>query len=80
MLVEQNTLTFQFLKVVAEGEVLKVYAQIRIQLLPPRSVLVLRMVFTGVFRTIPQGKKCEVGSALRVGTGCGLYFMNAGGL
>ena len=38
-------LTFQFLKVVVEGEVFSVYAKIRIQLLDPRTRLVLRMRF-----------------------------------
>ena len=34
----------------------------------------------GVFRTFPQNKKkCEVESALGVGTECGLYFIHAGG-
>ena len=37
-------------------------------------------VFTGFFRTFLRGKKCEVGSALGVGTECGLCFMDAGGL
>ena len=34
----------------------------------------------GVFRTFPQLKKVRVGSALGVGTGCGLYSMDSGGL
>ena len=34
----------------------------------------------GVFRTSPCRKKCEVGSALRVGTECGLYSVHAGSL
>ena len=35
----------------------------------------------GFFCTFPQVKKmCEVGSALGVGTACGFYFMDAGGL
>ena len=34
----------------------------------------------GVFRTFPRGKKCGVWFALGVGTGCGLYSMDSGGL
>ena len=68
---EQKTLTFQFLKVVVEEEVFSVYAQIRIQLLHPRTRVVLRMRFShGFFALFPRGKKCEVGSALAVGTEC----------
>ena len=38
-------------------------------------------VFPGGFsHFFPGAKKCDVGSALRVGTECGLYFMDAGGL
>ena len=36
-------------------------------------------VFIGVFALFTHGKKCEVGSALGVGTECGLYFMDASG-
>ena len=36
--------------------------------------------FTGFFRTFPQIKKIGVGSALGVGTGCGLSSMDSGGL
>ena len=32
-----------------------------------------------VFSHISRGKKCAVGSAPGVGTGCGLYFIHAGG-
>ena len=72
--VEQNTLNFQFLKVVVVGEVFLVYAQTRIQLLHPRTLL-LRMRFSrGVSHFFPRGGKCDVGSTLGVGTECGLYF------
>ena len=37
-------------------------------------------VFPGFFALFPEEKKCDVGSALGVGTECGLYFMDAGGL
>ena len=78
--VEQNTLTFQFLMVVAEEEVFAVNAQIRIQLLHPRTRLMLRMRFLqGGFALFSTEKKCEVGSALGVGTECGLYSVHAGG-
>ena len=59
---EQNTLTFQFLKIVVEVEVFSVYAQIRIQLLHPRTRLVLRMSFLqGVFALFPRGKSARLG-------------------
>ena len=33
----------------------------------------------GGFRTFPRGEKCGVGSALGVGTGCGLFSLDSGG-
>ena len=53
---EQNTLKFQFLKVVVVGEVFSVYAQTRIQLLHPRTLL-LRMRFSTVFSHFFSGEK-----------------------
>ena len=67
-LVEQNTLTFQFRVV----EVFTVYAQDTFLLLHPRIRLVLRMRLLHLFFALcPKIKKCEVGSALGVGTECG---------
>ena len=69
---EQITLTFQSLVV----GVFKVSSQDRGQRLRPllrTCVLVPWMNrFKGFFRTFPYEKKCGVGSALGVGTGCGL--------
>ena len=36
------------------------------------------MDFTGIFALFPSGKKCGGGSALGVGTECGLYSVHAG--
>ena len=77
---EQNTLKFQFLMVVAFGEVFSVHAQTRIQLLHPFALVLRMRFFQGGFRTFSRGQKCDVRSALGVGTECGLYFMDAGGL
>ena len=54
--------TFQFLMVVAEGEVFQVYAQDRIQLLHPRTRLVLRMRFyKGFSHFFPHEKSARLG-------------------
>ena len=37
-----------------------------------------RMLVKGVFALIPVRKKCDVGSALGVGTECGLYSVHSG--
>ena len=37
-------------------------------------------VFQWVCALFPGAKKCDVGSAIAVGTFCGLHFMDAGGL
>ena len=50
-------MAFQFLMVVAEGEVLKIFGQDRIQLLHPRT----RLGLHGFFALFAGGKKCEVG-------------------
>ena len=71
--VEQTMLTLQFLKVVAGREVFSVFAQTRIQLLHPHALLPWMSRFKGFFFALfPRGKKRGVGSALGVGTGCGL--------
>ena len=76
-LLEQIVLTFQFRAV----EVFKALAQERVL---PHRVVCLRtqmLEFKGLFFALfPEGKKCGVGSALGVGTGCGLYSMDSGGL
>ena len=46
---------------------------------PAHSLGAAAEVFTSVFRTFPVRKKYEVGSALGVGTECGLYSVHAGG-
>ena len=47
----------------------------------PVVCMTLRMrILQGVFALFPFEKKCEVGSALGVGTECGLYFIHAGRL
>ena len=58
--------------------VFMVFSQARV--LPHRvDCLAMQMrEFKGVFRTFPRPKKCEVGSALGVGTECGLYSVHAG--
>ena len=69
-------LTFRFLAV----EVFKVSSQDRVQRLRPLPrtfVLVLWMSrFKGFSHFSPVEKKCGYGSALGVGTGCGLYSMD----
>ena len=78
-LVEQNTLTFQFLMVV----VFKVFARDRFLLSASSSHSpgAADEAFTEGFRTFPKNKKrCEVGSALGVGTECGLYSVHAASL
>ena len=82
-----RSLTFQFLRVGLDGavlEVFKVSSQDRVQRLRPllrTCVLVLWMrLLLGFFHFSPNQKKCGVGSALGVGTGCGLYSMDSGGL
>ena len=71
-IVEQIQLSFRFLVV----EVFKVSSQVRVQRLRPllrTFVLVLWMSrFNLFFALCPKSKKCGVGSALGVGTGCGL--------
>ena len=70
--VEQISLTFRFHAV----DVFNVSSQDRVLRLRPllrTFVLVLWMSrFKGFFALFPRGKKCGVGSALGVGTGCGL--------
>ena len=60
-------------------EVSKVFSQARV---PHRvdCMTALMMEFKGFFALFCEGKKCGVGSALGVGTECGLYFMDSGGL
>ena len=78
--VEQNTLKFQFLEVVVEEEVFSFYAKIRIQLLHPRTRLVLRMRFLKEFFALFSGRKrCDTTSAFGVGTASALEPMDAGG-
>ena len=67
--VEQISLASQSLRVV----VFKVSSQDRFLLLHPRTRLVLWMrLLQGFSHFSPNSKKCAVGSALGVGTGCGL--------
>ena len=73
-----GALTFQFFMVVAEGEVFKVYAKDRIQLLHPRTRLVPWMrLLQGVFALFTQVKK--VRGWVRTRTVRGLQSMDAGG-
>ena len=80
-LVGQNTLKFQFLKVVVFGRgLLSACPDTNSAASFVRSGAADEF-FPGSFRTFSRGqKKCDVGSALGVGTECGLYFMDAGGL
>ena len=59
-------------------EVLKFFSQDRV--LPHRVDFLAAPMreFKGVFALFPSGKKCRVGSALEVGTECGLYSVHAG--
>ena len=67
--VEQSTLTFQFLLVVAVGEVFTAFAQYEILLPHPRTRLVLWLrIFTVFFELFHKIKKSEVGFAFGVGT------------
>ena len=61
-------------------KVSKVFSQARV--LPHRvdCMTALMMEFKAFFALFPEGKKCGARSALGVGTGCGLYSMDAGGL
>ena len=77
---EQITLIFQFLTVVLEGEVFKASSQDRVQLLLHLTLVLRKKLGMGFFALFPGGKKCGVGSALGVRTGCGLYSMDSGGL
>ena len=71
-------LTFQFQVVLMEGgeEVFK-----EVQQLLHLTLVLLMALGKGFFALFPEEKKrCGARSALGVGTGCGLYSMDAGGL
>ena len=74
-------LTFQFQVVQEEGgeEVFLVFLD-RVQQFLHLTLVLLMALGKVVFRTFPRGKKCGARSTLGVGTGCGLYSMDAGGL
>ena len=70
---EQITLTLQFLRVVAALEVLKASSRVSSGASSSHSPGAVDEAFAGVFSHFsPNQKKCGVGSALGVGTGCGL--------
>ena len=69
---EQITLTLQFLRVVAALEVLKVSSRVLLVLHPRTRLVPWMRLLQFFFALSPKQKKCDVGSALWVGTGCGL--------
>ena len=71
---EQITLIFQVLTVVLEEEVFKPSSQDRVQLLLHLALVLRKKLGMGFFAFFPGGKKCGVGSALGVRTGCGADF------
>ena len=71
--VEQITLTLQFLNFVAALEVLKASSRVLLVLHPRTRLVPWMRLLLWFFALFPKSKKkCGVGSALGVGTGCGL--------
>ena len=77
---EQITLTLQFLRVVAAMETLKASSRVLLALHPRTRLVPWMRLLLGFSHLSPNQKKCGVGSALGVGTGCGLSSMDSGGL